>query len=178
MGFVLVFTGPIFIAPFIAQSSPSIFAALQALYAPACHQLAERSLCYFENGRIADCAQPEANVSGRQAIVEAGGIPGYKFPVCARDLAIYGAMLLAGLLFPFVRRIDDKIAPRLIYFIIALIPIALDGGTQIIGLRESANGLRLLTGFIAGFPVAFYMIPIMNMFILGPGKKARNGKAG
>lgn len=167
LGLVLIFIGPIFVTPFIAESSPQVFGFLQGAYAPACHQLAERSLCYFSDGSIANCAQPDANVSGRQQIVEVHGVFGYKFPVCARDLAIYGAMILGGLAFPFVRKIDARIAPPLIFFIIALIPIALDGGTQILGLRESTNELRLITGFIAGIAIPFYVIPILNMFVLG-----------
>lgn len=167
IGIVALFTVPILITPFLAQNSLNLFNSLQALYAPTCHQLAERSLCYFTNGTISDCAQPGIIVIGRQAIVELGGTMGYKFPVCARDLAIYGAMLLGGLVFPFVRKIDDRIAPPLIYFIIALIPIGLDGGTQLIGLRESTNSLRLITGFLSGVVIPFYMIPILNMFILG-----------
>lgn len=173
MVLVLLLLGPIFVAPFIAQGMPGLFNSLQDVYAPACHQLANRSLCYFADGSIGDCVQDSIDGIGRQRIVHTDGdVLGYKFPVCARDVAIYGAMILGGLVFPFVRKVDDKIAPPLIYFIIALVPIALDGGTQLIGIRESTNDLRLITGFIAGIVVPFYLIPILNMFVLGPDKKA------
>ncbi len=196
MGLALVFLGPIFITPFIAENYPALSESIHAIYAPACHQLAERSLCYFQNhaddnssaspsksyfglggGTLADCAQPGTSVIGRQQAVDVHGVLGYKFPVCARDMAIYGAMLLGGFVFPFVRRIDDKIAPPLVYFIFAIIPIAVDGGTQFLGLRQSTNELRLITGFIAGIAVPFYVIPILNAFILGregsPGSESR-----
>lgn len=168
MGLSLILLGPIFITPFLAGTP--LFGLLQSAYAPACHQLASRSLCYFQNGTIGDCAQPGVNVSGRQEVVVSHDVPGYKFPVCSRDLAIYGAIILGGLVFPFVRKIDERKVPKLRYFIIALIPIAIDGGTQLIGLRESTNLLRLITGFIAGIVIPFYVIPMLNMFILGPDK--------
>lgn len=38
--------------------------------------------------------------------------------------------------------------------------MAVDGTTQLIGLRESFNELRFITGFIAGFTVVFYILPI------------------
>ncbi|VVB98516.1 Uncharacterised protein [uncultured archaeon] len=170
MALMLVFVVPIFITPLLGQPYPQLFQTLQALYAPACHQLAERSICYFQDGTIGDCNRDNVAVIGRQQVVDDHGILGYKFPVCARDVAIYGAMLLGALLFPFMRRIDDRIAPPLIYFIIALIPIGIDGGTQLIGLRTSTNELRLITGFIAGIVIPFYVIPILNMFIIGPDK--------
>lgn len=171
MGLMLLLTCLIFITPFIGKSMPQLFELLHAIYAPACHQLAERSLCYFENGTIGDCAQIGIKVNGRQTTVETNGIVGYKFPVCARDLAIYGAMILGGLLFLFLRKIDCRTAPPFIYFVIAILPAALDGGTQLIGLRESTNELRLITGFIAGIVVPFYIIPILNGIILGPNFK-------
>ncbi len=95
---------------------------------------------------------------------------GYKFPVCARDLAIYAAMLLGAFLLPFVMKVDTKTVPPLRYFIIALIPIGIDGGTQLIGLRTSTNELRIITGVIAGIVIPFYLIPMLNTFIIGPDK--------
>ncbi len=172
MAIAALFLGPIFITPFIAESMPWLFEMLHGIYAPACHQLAERSLCYFEDRSVDNCNRDNITVTGRQQVVDEHGVLGYKFPVCARDLAIYGAMILGGLVFPFIRRVDDRIAPPLIYFLIAIVPIALDGGSQLIGLRESTNELRLITGSIAGIAVPFYVIPILNMFILGRGKDA------
>ncbi len=167
MSFVLLFTGPIFIAPFLASSVPQIFEFLHDAYALTCHQLTTRSLCYFQNGTISDCMQSGTNITDRERIINAHGIIGYKFPVCARDLAICGAMIIGGIIFLFIRKIDDNIVPPFIYFLIALVPIALDGGTQFLGLRQSTNELRLITGFIAGIVVPFCVIPMFNMLILG-----------
>ncbi|MBU0586549.1 DUF2085 domain-containing protein [Candidatus Micrarchaeota archaeon] len=171
-GLLLAFLFPILVAPLIAQSNPEAFSLIHAAYAPTCHQLVERSLCYFENGAVADCIQPDSIWDSPKAqIVSLNGVLGYKFPVCSRDLAIYVAMLVGAFLFILLKGLSSRDVPPLIYFIIFLIPIALDGGTQLIGLRQSTNSLRLLTGFIAGVAVPFYVIPILNNFVLGPEKK-------
>jgi uncharacterized membrane protein len=87
---------------------------------------------------------------------------GYAFPVCSRDVGIYLSALLSGILIFFLKKTDGGEVPNPIWFILALVPIALDGGTQLIGLRESTNFLRLLTGAIAGFAFSFYCVPLMN----------------
>lgn len=162
-----IFLGPIYITPFLAQSNYGLFSFLQIAYAPTCHQLAERSLCYFQNGHIGDCIIPGMTTAPKAAVVDINGVPGYKFPVCARDLGIYTALLIGAFIFAFWKKIDNTQVPELKYFIIALIPIAIDGGTQLIGLRTSTNPLRLITGFIAGFVVPFYVLPMLNALILG-----------
>ncbi len=74
---------------------------------------------------------------------------GHQLPVCARCTGIYfGA--LAGSFFA-----REK-SPSPLFLVAALIPMALDGGTQLF-LRESTNVLRLVTGVIAGFATIFYV---------------------
>ena len=69
--------------------------------------------------------------------------------MCARCTGIYfGAF--AGSFFA-----REK-SPSPLFLVAALIPMALDGGTQLI-FRESTNVLRLVTGFIAGFATIFYV---------------------
>jgi uncharacterized membrane protein len=53
---------------------------------------------------------------------------------------------VAFLLYPFV-------AERLMRYVMAAaaIPMLIDGLTQLSGLRESTNPLRLVTGFVAAF---------------------------
>ncbi len=167
MALTLFFLGPIFITPLMAEGFPALFETIHAIYAPVCHQLANRSLCYFQDGTIGDCDRDNVSVVARQQVVDDHGVLGYKFPVCTRDLAIYGAMILGGLVFPLVRKMGEKSVPPLIYFLLALVPIGLDGGTQLIGLRQSTNELRIITGFIAGIVIPFYVIPMLNGFILG-----------
>lgn len=77
-------------------------------------------------------------------------------PICARCTAIYGG-LFAGLLgffvVPFVR---EKVA-RWIMFV-AVTPMAIDGITQLLRLRESTNSLRLATGAAAGLTFGYWIL--------------------
>ena len=43
--------------------------------------------------------------------------------------------------------------------------MAVDGTTQLIGLRESFNELRFVTGFIAGFVGVFYILPVFLLLM-------------
>jgi len=62
---------------------------------------------------------------------------GRQFPICARCLG-----LLIGLPLSVVCRINLAAA------IVCLFPLLLDGGTQVLRLRESFNWLRLFTGVV------------------------------
>ncbi|MGZ3601267.1 MAG: DUF2085 domain-containing protein [Ktedonobacterales bacterium] len=86
-------------------------------------------------------------------------IGGYQVCLCARCLAIYSTMLLAGLALAFVRhrRLVRSIPWWL--WIVGMLPMALDGGTQLFGLRESNVWLRLLTGAIFGLATAWFTLP-------------------
>ena len=66
---------------------------------------------------------------------------GYKVAICERDVAIYGSIFLGGLLFGvarsyFARR--GRRVPKLPVkvYLILLIPMVVDGVTQLVGLRE------------------------------------------
>jgi len=63
------------------------------------------------------------------------------------------------------RGITSKELPSLWWLVVAAIPMAIDGGTQWIGLRESTNLLRFLTGSLLGFVCAYYLIPLVNILI-------------
>lgn len=76
---------------------------------------------------------------------------GHQLCVCARCTGIYFGVLLGGI---FAR----KESPHPLVLVAALIPMALDGGSQLL-FRESTNLLRLGTGLIAGVAVAFYLYP-------------------
>ena len=69
-------------------------------------------------------------------------------PLCARCAGIYVGMIGGiGVGWLAVKRglaITGWVA------LLAVIPMALDGGTQALLLRESTNGLRVLTGLVAG----------------------------
>ncbi|MCS7109176.1 MAG: DUF2085 domain-containing protein [Candidatus Micrarchaeota archaeon] len=86
----------------------------------------------------------------------------YQFPVCVRDFAFYLAMMAGGFLILLLKKENESKIPNLIFLFIFILPLAVDGITQLLGLRESNNQLRIITGFLAGIIVPFYLIPIMN----------------
>ncbi|MCX6778270.1 MAG: DUF2085 domain-containing protein [Candidatus Micrarchaeota archaeon] len=106
------------------------------LFSPTCHQLPSRSLFIFER----------------------------QMPVCSRCFSFYAGMFIGALAFPFVRKgkPESTELPPLIFLILAMIPMGLDGGLQLIGLWESTNELRILTGLILGPVVSFFLIPLIN----------------
>lgn len=160
---ILLISIPIFISPFVASSKSIVASEIQSYYAPLCHQLTSRSLCYFpEKGSVEDCFSTSQFSESKESVVTKNGLIGYKFPVCSRDLGIYLFMLIGGIVFAFRNKLDSKEIPPAIWLIVALVPIGIDGGGQFIGLWESTNMIRLITGAIAGFAVPFYLIPMMN----------------
>ncbi len=75
---------------------------------------------------------------------------GNQLPFCARDLGIFIGMALGMVLAFFV-----KARPSLLLIILGFVPMALDGGIQLLTSYESTNLVRLLTGALAGISVAF-----------------------
>ncbi len=86
-------------------------------------------------------------------------IDGYQICLCSRCLAIYSTMLLAGLVLAVVRHRRLVRSIPLWLWLVAMLPMALDGGTQLFGLRESNVWLRLLTGAIFGLATAWFTLP-------------------
>lgn len=81
---------------------------------------------------------------------------GESMPICARCTAIYVGLLvgmLGFLLLPLCRERTIRIAS-----IVALIPLGVDGLTQLAGLRESTNELRIATGLIAGLAFGMWIL--------------------
>ncbi len=74
---------------------------------------------------------------------------GNQMPFCARDVGLFLGLVLGFLFATFVRW---KIHPVLV--LLGLVPIAIDGGLQIVSSYESTNLLRLATGTLAGLVLA------------------------
>jgi uncharacterized membrane protein len=87
-------------------------------------------------------------------------IAGHQVCLCERCLAIYSSLLLGGLLLAVARGRGVRV-PILQWWwwVVAMLPMALDGGTQLFGLRESNVFLRLLTGGIFGLVTAWFALP-------------------
>jgi uncharacterized membrane protein len=91
-------------------------------------------------------------------------------------MAIYAAMLIGGMIMPFLYDVRSKKTPNIWILVLAIIPIAIDGGTQLLGVRESTNSLRLVTGAIIGFIVPFFLIPLINDLIYVISNKEKKRK--
>jgi uncharacterized membrane protein len=137
---------------------------IYAVYKPACHQLPERS--FFLSGPRSTYALDELQSLGvlsedddifsRQRFMGAPGI-GYKMALCQRDMALYGGMFVAGLLFGLVRK---RLRPlKLWVFGLCLLPMAVDGVTQLLLFRESTWPLRVLTGGLVGVASVWLLYP-------------------
>ncbi len=159
-----------FLAPlFMLAGLPGLAQVIYGVYYPLCHQLPYRS--FFIGG-----ANPVYNYADLWPLLDQSFPPeshrwfignqtlGYKIALCQRDLAIYGAMLLAGLIFALVRRRYRPPDWRLTLVITVLltVPMAVDGLTQLVGLRESVWQLRLLTGGLFGLAWVWLLYPYIE----------------
>lgn len=89
-------------------------------------------------------------------------IAGYQMCLCSRCLAIYSSLLAFGLLLALIRHTPRHGFIRPIswkLWVVGMVPMALDGGTQLFGLHESNLFLRLLTGAIFGVMTAWFILP-------------------
>ena len=77
-------------------------------------------------------------------------------PICARCTGLYAGLFL-GLLVFCALRIAHERALRLA-MVAAATPMAIDGLTQLTGLRESVNPLRIATGLVAGFAFGLWVL--------------------
>jgi uncharacterized membrane protein len=134
-------------------------------YQITCHQLPQRSF-FFGGPKIAYSFAEIQAATGAPDFLSLEHHPlndprfGYQMAFCQRDFAIYAAMLLGGLLFALVKRWLKP--PPFWLFLVLLIPIALDGGTQLIGLRESTWELRLFTGALFGLAIVWLAYPYIE----------------
>ncbi len=84
-------------------------------------------------------------------------------PVCARDTGIYIG-ILAGLALLLMRREGRSGPPNLYLTLAMMLPLIVDGTTQVLGFRTSTNQLRLITGLLFGTaisPFLVYLLPIL-----------------
>jgi uncharacterized membrane protein len=134
--------------------------AIYFVYRPACHQRPERS--YFLGGSQVLYSPDELEAAGVDPISRDIGNEqvGYKVAFCERDVAIYGSIVVAGMLFGLVRR-RLRPLPILVYGLFCL-PMFADGGLQLIGAYESNWALRSITGGLFGFGSVWFAYPYME----------------
>lgn len=78
-------------------------------------------------------------------------------PVCARCIGIYGGAFLSAVM-SLVRPRAGAGGSHAILPILAILPVAIDGATQALGMRESTNLLRVATGAFAGVLLTWWIV--------------------
>ena len=81
---------------------------------------------------------------------------GAPMPLCARCTGIYAGMLVGILIFWAVPLLRERVMRG--FALAAVTPLALDGLTQLTGLRESTNPLRIATGIVAGLAFGLWIL--------------------
>jgi uncharacterized membrane protein len=77
-------------------------------------------------------------------------------PICARCTGIYLGMLAGVAAFPLIPMLRERVMR--IVALVAILPLGLDGVTQLMGFRESVNPLRVATGVIAGLAFGLWIL--------------------
>ncbi|MCJ7717131.1 MAG: DUF2085 domain-containing protein [Anaerolineales bacterium] len=182
--FVFLYVGLAVLAPVLQANGFSGPAkVIYVVYSKLCHQLAYRS--WFILGEQNAYPREIAKIESLMGFEEATGINpydidaathfigndilGYKLALCERDIAIYGAILLFGLIFSLTGRRIPSLSIAA-WFILGIIPIGLDGVSQILSqlpwdiipVRESTPLLRTITGGLFGFATAWFGYPIVE----------------
>jgi uncharacterized membrane protein len=89
---------------------------------------------------------------------------GHQLGMCARNLSIYAAMFLGSLIFV----LSKKRLPGIPWWlwVLMVLPLAVDGTTQMFGWRESTWELRVLTGSLFGLANVWFALPLIQKTIL------------
>ena len=85
-------------------------------------------------------------------------------PICARCTAIYAGFALAIVVFFLLPRMRERAAR--IVLVIAIVPLGVDGLTQLLRFRESTNELRLATGLAAGIAFGVWAITAIESHVV------------
>lgn len=182
--FVFIYVGLSFLAPVLMKvGAPAPAGIIYRAYSFVCHQFAFRS--WFLFGEQAVYPRAEAQINGLINFQQATSLDGYdllsarafvgneqlgyKVALCERDVAIYGGILLFGILFAVIRR-KIKSIHWIAWILLGIVPIGLDGFSQLLSqpplnlipLRESTPLLRTLTGFLFGFLTAWFGYPYVQ----------------
>lgn len=181
---VFLYVAMPFMAPVLMKvgaDSPAL--VIYRVYGFTCHQMAFRSFFLF--GEQSAYPRQAAGVPGLTTYGQATGLDesdqwaarefigneqlGYKVAVCERDVAIYGGIVLFGVLFGLTGR-RLRAVPWYVWILLGIIPMGLDGASQLISqppfnlipYRESTPFLRTLTGGLFGFMTAWFGFPLVE----------------
>ena len=169
---VAIFVALPFLAPVLMHvGATGAGKLIYFVYMPTCHQLPERS--YFLFGPKAVYSETELEAMGampaginllqEEALRYPGNSQiGYKVAFCERDVAIYGSILVGGLVFGVLRKRGKVRKLPLWGYALFALPMAIDGFTQLFGLRESDWVLRTITGVLFGGASVWLAYPFVQ----------------
>ena len=88
---------------------------------------------------------------------------GHQLGLCVRNLSIYSSMVLGGLAFV----LSKKRMPGIPWWVwvLMILPMALDGTTQMVGWRESTWELRMITGVLFGLGSVWFALPLVQKYL-------------
>jgi len=188
---IFLYVGLPVLAPVLMEAGAVIPAKMiYTAYSPLCHQFGFRSFYLYGEQAFYPLAEAGIDnvvdfetVTGITGLHAANGYArlearryigdntvGYKMALCERDVALYGGILVFGLIFAATGRRIPQLH-WLLWVILALGPIGLDGFSQlfsqfewtwlvnILPYRESTPYLRVLTGAMFGFFTAWFAYP-------------------
>lgn len=82
---------------------------------------------------------------------------GYQCPLCARCTGVLIGQIAALFTFAFL--------PSTPYIALLLLPMAIDGASQYVSLRQSNQWLRLISGLLGGFSFANLALQVIFYII-------------
>jgi uncharacterized membrane protein len=88
---------------------------------------------------------------------------GHQLGMCERNFSIYASMFIGSLIFVLSKKRIPGIPWWL--WILMILPMAVDGTTQMFGLRESTWELRVLTGTLFGLANVWFALPLIQKTI-------------
>jgi uncharacterized membrane protein len=89
---------------------------------------------------------------------------GHQLGMCARNFSIYSSMFAGSLIFV----LSKKRLPGIPwwFWILMILPMAIDGTTQMFGWRESTWELRVITGTLFGLGNVWFALPLIQKILL------------
>ena len=154
--------------------------AIHLIYRPLCNQLPQRSWFLFGPQfaytlpELMERVGADALVGPWSSTFVGNEAVGYKMALCQRCTAIYGAILLFGLLYALGRR-RVRPLPWWAYIGLGLLPMALDGGYQFLSYalplllpsfpithHETTPLMRTLTGALFGLATVWLAYPYVQ----------------
>ncbi|MHC1605173.1 MAG: DUF2085 domain-containing protein [Candidatus Methanofastidiosia archaeon] len=130
----IIWVGGIVISPYLqAHEIKNVSWSLYDFYSNFCHQRADRSFFVF----------------------------GEQMAVCARCFGIYAGVLIGTFIYPLHKKMENREPPHARWVLLSLVPLAVDGFSQLFGFRVSSNSVRIATGFLFGLVFINYFLPLV-----------------